>query len=185
MAKASSTSKAANSARKRESTGPGGQRGVEWRVEALRGKLIQMDRRQIFSTLPARRSAKEAIFTRKVGHTQCGVAADFARPGLRGSGAKAGTAGGRSTTPPRRCNTTRRKRFHGGLRRESLPRDCWFSIHARKMHPSLYDAKTMKPSVGMDYLMPIFTDAITRTTWNTCGWTLFAAGIRSRIIRSR
>ena len=35
-------------------------------------------------------------------------------------------------------------------------RDRWGLIHARKMHPSLYDAKTMKPSkLGMDYLLSL------------------------------
>jgi hypothetical protein len=37
------------------------------------------------------------------------------------------------------------------------------------MHPSLYDPKLMKPSkLGIDYLLPIFTDAIGETTWSTC-----------------
>ena len=40
-------------------------------------------------------------------------------------------------------------------------RDRWGLIHARYMHPALYDPKLMKPSkMGIDYLLPIFTDAI-------------------------
>ena len=56
-------------------------------------------------------------------------------------------------------------------------RDRWGLIHARKMHPSLYDAKLMKPSkLGMDYLMPIFTDAIGEDDMEHMRRTLFAPG---------
>ena len=44
-----------------------------------------------------------------------------------------------------------------------IVRDRWGLIHARQMHPALYDATLgpMKPSrVGIDYLLPIFTNAI-------------------------
>ena len=40
-------------------------------------------------------------------------------------------------------------------------RDRWGFIHARSMHPLFYDTKLMKPSqIGINYLMPIFTNAI-------------------------
>src|SRR6185503_13380982 len=40
-------------------------------------------------------------------------------------------------------------------------RDRWGLIHARNIDASLYDPKLMKPSsLGIEYLLPIFTDAI-------------------------
>ena len=40
-------------------------------------------------------------------------------------------------------------------------RDRWGHIHARPMHHSFYDPHLMKPSkVGIEYLLPIFTNAI-------------------------
>ena len=45
------------------------------------------------------------------------------------------------------------------------------------MDPSLYDAKLMKPSkLGIDYLLPIFTDAIGEDDMENMRQTLFAAG---------
>jgi 6-phosphofructokinase 1 len=56
-------------------------------------------------------------------------------------------------------------------------RDRWGLIHARKMHPSLYDAKLMKPSkLGMEYLQPILTDAIGLDDMEHMRRTLFAPG---------
>jgi len=50
-------------------------------------------------------------------------------------------------------------------------------IHARHIHPALYDAKLMKPSrMGIDYLLPIFTDAIDDDDAEHMRQTLFAAG---------
>ena len=40
-------------------------------------------------------------------------------------------------------------------------RDRWGLIHARQMHPAFYDPERMQPSrMGVDYLLPIFTNAI-------------------------
>ena len=56
-------------------------------------------------------------------------------------------------------------------------RDRWGLIHARQMHPALYDAKLMKPSrMGIDYLLPIFTNAIGEDDMEHTRQTLFAAG---------
>ena len=50
-------------------------------------------------------------------------------------------------------------------------------IHARRMHPLLYDPKLMKPSgTGIDYLLPIFTDAIGNDDMEHIRQTLFAPG---------
>ena len=56
-------------------------------------------------------------------------------------------------------------------------RDRWGLIHARQAHASLYDAKLMRPSrVGIDYLLPIFTDAIGEDDAEHMRQTMFAAG---------
>jgi 6-phosphofructokinase 1 len=45
------------------------------------------------------------------------------------------------------------------------------------MHPSLYDPVLMKPSrTGIDYLVPIFTDAIGEDDMEHMRRTLFASG---------
>ena len=61
----------------------------------------------------------------------------------------------------------------GGMRRPGL-------IPARKMHPSFNDAKRMKSSQLMDYLMPIFTDAIGEDDMEHRRRALFAAGTFSQ-----
>jgi 6-phosphofructokinase 1 len=56
-------------------------------------------------------------------------------------------------------------------------RDRWGLIHARKMHPALYDPNLMKPSkLGIDYLLPIFTDAVGEDDMEHTRRTLFAPG---------
>jgi 6-phosphofructokinase 1 len=56
-------------------------------------------------------------------------------------------------------------------------RDRWGLIHARYLHPAMYDPKLMKPSrLGIDYLMPIFTDAIGNDDAEHMRQTLFDPG---------
>src|SRR6266478_555573 len=56
-------------------------------------------------------------------------------------------------------------------------RDRWGLIHARYMHSALYDPKLMKPSrLGIDYLLPIFTDAIGNDDAEHMRQTLFDPG---------
>ena len=53
----------------------------------------------------------------------------------------------------------------------------WGLIHSRQMHPAFYDPNLMKPSrIGMDYLLPIFTNAIGNDDAEHMRQTLFAAG---------
>jgi ATP-dependent phosphofructokinase / diphosphate-dependent phosphofructokinase len=54
---------------------------------------------------------------------------------------------------------------HHGFHVADIPanalRDRWGHIHARQMHETFYDPKNLRPSrVGIDYLMPIFTNSI-------------------------
>ena len=56
-------------------------------------------------------------------------------------------------------------------------RDRWGIIHARRMHPSCYDPRLRKPSrLGIEYLPPIFTDAIGEDDMEHVCHTLFAPG---------
>ena len=56
-------------------------------------------------------------------------------------------------------------------------RDRWGLIHARRLHPSLYDPRMMKPSrIGVDYLLPIFTGAIGHDDAEHMRQTLFDQG---------
>jgi 6-phosphofructokinase 1 len=56
-------------------------------------------------------------------------------------------------------------------------RDRWGYIHARRLHPALYDPLLMRPSkMGIDYLLPIFTDAIGNDDAEHMRQTLFNAG---------
>jgi 6-phosphofructokinase 1 len=137
-----------------KSTDPAGNVVLSGASEALRSKLIQMIGDRYFQLYRRGETAKEAIFTRKVGHTQ---------------------RGGRPILFDRFYNAT--KGFYVEGYDANRFRDRWGLIHARKMHPSLYDAKMMKPStLGMDYLMPIFTDAIGEDDMEHMRRTLFAPG---------
>jgi hypothetical protein len=124
-------------------------------------------------------TAKEAIFTRKVGHTQRGgrpILFDRFYAALQGAKAVELLVEGRNNAVSvLQYNTT--KGFYVEGYDANRFRDRWGLIHARKMHPSLYDAKMMKPSkLGMDYLMPIFTDAIGEDDMEHMRRTLFAPG---------
>jgi hypothetical protein len=56
-------------------------------------------------------------------------------------------------------------------------RDRWGHIHARHMHPSFYDPKSMGPSkIGIEYLLPIFGDAIGYDDMEDTRLTLFDPG---------
>ena len=124
-------------------------------------------------------SAREAIFTRKVGHTQRG-----GRPILfdRFYGAQLGAKsvellleGGNNAMAILQYNPS--DGFHVQGYDANRLRDRWGLIHARTMHPSLYDPHLMKPSrAGIDYLMPIFTDAIGNDDAEHMRQTLFDPG---------
>ena len=124
-------------------------------------------------------SAKEAIFTRKVGHTQRGGRPIlFDRFYAAQLGAKAVdllVEGRNNAVSILQYNST--KGFHVEGYDANRFRDRWGLIHARCLHPSLYDPKLMKPSkLGIDYLLPIFTDAIGEDDMEHMRQTLFAAG---------
>jgi 6-phosphofructokinase len=162
-----------------KSTDPAGNVVLSGAAEALRTKLIQMIGDKYFQLYRRGDSAKEAIFTRKVGHTQRGgrpILFDrFYAAQLGAEAVNLLVEGRNNAVSVLQYNTA--KGFHVEGYDANRFRDRWGLIHARSMHPALYDPKLMKPSrMGIDYLMPIFTDAIGEDDAEHMRQTLFASG---------
>ncbi len=162
-----------------KSTDPAGNVVLSGAGDALRTKLIQMVGDRYFQLYRRGDSAKEAIFTRKVGHTQRGgrpILFDRFYAALLGSKAVELLLEGRNNAVSI-LQYNADKGFHVEGYDANRFRDRWGLIHARRMHASLYDPKLMKPSrMGIDYLLPIFTDAIGNDDAEHMRQTLFAAG---------
>jgi ATP-dependent phosphofructokinase / diphosphate-dependent phosphofructokinase len=104
-----------------------------------------------------------AIFTRKIGHTQRGgrpLRFDrFHAAQLGGKGVEMLVEGQNNSVAVLQWSRS------GGFYVDSIIgqmfRDQWGKIHARSVHPLMYDEKLMQPSaIGIEYLLPIFTSAI-------------------------
>jgi 6-phosphofructokinase 1 len=148
-------------------------------AEALRTRLIHMIGDRYFQLYRRSESAREAIFTRKVGHTQRGGRPIlFDRFYAAQLGAKAVdllVEGNNNCVSTLQFN--QQKGFHVEGYDANRLRDRWGHIHARRLHPALYDAELMKPSrLGVEYLLPIFTDAIGWDDAEHMRQTCFAAG---------
>jgi 6-phosphofructokinase 1 len=131
--------------------------------EALRQLLIEQFGDEYFRKYRRGDTAKDAIFTRKVGHTQRG-----GRPILFDR-FYAGELGGKAVEMLLEGHNNAVAVLQWSMKRgfylDSFDgngfRDRWGYIHARQMHPSFYDPEGMKPSrVGIQYLLPIFSTAI-------------------------
>jgi 6-phosphofructokinase 1 len=161
------------------STDPAGNVILSGAAEALRAKLIQMIGDRYFQLYRRGESAREAIFTRKVGHTQRGgrpILFDRFYAAQLGAKAVELLAEGRNNAVSI-LQYSPSKGFHVEGYDANRFRDRWGLIHARQMHPSLYDAKLMKPSrTGIEYMLPIFTDAIGEDDMEHLRQTLFAPG---------
>jgi 6-phosphofructokinase 1 len=161
------------------STDPAGNVALSGAAEALRAQMIQMLGDHYFQRYRRGESAREAIFTRKVGHTQRGgrpILFDRFYAALLGSKAVDLLIEGRNNAiSVLQYNADRG--FHVEGYDANRFRDRWGLIHARRMHPTLYDPLLMKPSkLGMDYLRPIFTDAIGNDDAEHMRQTLFDPG---------
>ena len=113
------------------------------------------------SAAPSRRKA--AIFTRKVGHTQRGgrpILFDrFYAAQLGGKAVDMLLEGQNNAIAILQWN--REQGFYVDSYDGNAFRDRWGLIHARHLHPSFYDEELMRPSkIGVEYLLPIFTNAI-------------------------
>jgi 6-phosphofructokinase 1 len=158
---------------------PAGNLALSGASEALRAKLIQMLGDKYFQSYRRGESAREAIFTRKVGHTQRGgrpILFDRFYAAQLGAKAVELLHEGRNNSVSV-LQYSKSKGFNVEGYDANRFRDRWGLIHARQMHPALYDSKQMKPSrLGIDYLMPIFTNAIGLEDMEHTRQTLFAAG---------
>jgi len=161
------------------STDPAGNVALSGASEALRSKLVELLGDAYFRAYRRGKSAKEAIFTRKVGHTQRGgrpISFDrFYAASLGSKAVELLVEGATNSVAVLQYASDKGFRVEGydGNRF----RDRWGFIHPRFMHPALYDSKLMKPSkVGIDYLLPIFTDAIGSDDTEHMRQTLFNPG---------
>jgi 6-phosphofructokinase 1 len=161
------------------STDPAGNVTLTGAAETLRSKMMQILGDRYFQRYRRGESAREAIFTRKVGHTQRGgrpILFDRFYAALLGAKAVDLLLEGRN-------NAVSVLQYHAdkGFYVEGYDanrfRDRWGHIHARRMHSALYDPVLMKPSrMGIEYLLPIFTDAIGNDDAEYMRQTLFDAG---------
>ncbi len=161
------------------STDPAGNLLLSGAAEALRATMIKTLGDGYFQQYRRGSSAREAIFTRKVGHTQRGgrpILFDrFYAAQLGSSAVDLLVEGRNNAVSVLQYDAT--QGFHVEGYDANRFRDRWGLIHARQMHPSLYDPQRMKPSrLGIDYLLPIFTGAIGYDDAEHMRQTLFDAG---------
>jgi 6-phosphofructokinase 1 len=145
------------------STDPAGNVILSGASEALRAALIRRLGDDYFTSKRRNESARAAIFTRKLGHTQRGgrpILFDrFHAAQLGGHAVEMLLKGMMNAVSI--LQYTRDRGFHLGEAHANDFRDRWGLIHARMMHPSFYDPAALRPSpTGIDYLMPIFTRAV-------------------------
>jgi 6-phosphofructokinase 1 len=162
-----------------KSTDPAGNVALTGAAEALRSLMIERLGDRYFQIYRRGSSAREAIFTRKVGHTQRGgrpILFDRFYAAMLGSQAVDLLVEGRNNAVSVLQYDSSRG-FHLQGYDANRFRDRWGHIHARKMHHAMYDPLLMKPSrLGIDYLIPIFTDAIGSDDAEHMRQTLFDAG---------
>lgn len=145
------------------STDPAGNKLLSGAAEALRQSLMERIGDDFFRSRRRGNSAREAIFTRKIGHTQRGgrpILFDrFYAAQLGGKAVDILVEGQNNAVSVLQWN--QKLGFHVSSFDGNGFRDRWGLIHARSMHPSFYDKQLMKPSrVGIEYLMNIFNGAI-------------------------
>ncbi len=169
------------------STDPAGNVVLSGASEALRHILIERLQDDYFTSKRRNESAKAAIFTRKVGHTQRGgppILFDrFYAAQLGGHAVDMLLEGQMNSVAI--LNWTNEE----GFKLDSIPanyfRDRYGLIHARKMHPSFYDPDLMKPShLGNEYLRPIFTNCIGPEDLVSMRQSLFDPGNLTRSYQS-
>jgi 6-phosphofructokinase len=162
-----------------QSTDPSGNVILSGAGDALRAKLMRMIGDKYFQLYRRAETASEAIFIRKVGHTQRGgrpILFDrFYAAQLGGKAVELLVEGRNNAVAILQHNEA--KGFHVEGYDANRFRDRWGHIHARYMHPSFYDRERMMPSqTGIDYMLPIFTDAIGEEDMEVVRTKLFAPG---------
>ena len=142
---------------------PAGNKILSGAADSLRQILIDQLGDKYFTSKRRNESAKAAIFTRKVGHTQRGgrpVHFDrFYAVQLGGQAVDLLLEGHANTVAI--LQWSREKGFYIDYVNSNDFLDRYGIIHARQVHPSFYDAERLRPSrVGVEYLAPIFSDAL-------------------------
>lgn len=167
----------------KSSTDPAGNVLLTGAAEALRQILIERLQDDYFTSKRRNESARAAIFTRKVGHTQRGgppILFDrFYAAQLGGHAVDMLLQGQMNAVAILQWSPTR------GFYLDSVPandfRDRYGTIHARKVHPSFFDPEIMKPSeLGNQYLEPIFTGCIGPEDMENLRQSLFDPGNLTR-----
>ena len=147
--------------------------------EALRLLLIEKFGDEYFRRHRRAESAKDAIFTRKVGHTQRGgrpIFFDRFHASMLGGKALDMLLEGQNNALAILQWSMDRGFYVDSFEGNGF-RDRWGLIHARQMHPSFYDPDLMRPSrIGVDYLLPIFTNAIGHADIEAIRQSVFDAG---------
>jgi 6-phosphofructokinase 1 len=147
--------------------------------EALRDLLIERFGDDYFRKHRRAESARDAIFTRKVGHTQRGgrpILFDRFHAAMLGGKALDMLLDGQNNAIAI-LQWSMKRGFYVDSFDGNAFRDRWGFIHARQMHASFYDPELMKPSrTGVEYLLPIFTNAIGQDDVEYIRQSLFDSG---------
>jgi 6-phosphofructokinase 1 len=161
------------------STDPAGNKVLSGAAEALRQILIHRLGDTYFTSKRRNESARVAIFTRKVGHTQRGgspVLFDaFYGAQLGGHAVDLLLEG--QVNAVSILQYDRERGFHVDAINANDFRDRWGVIHARQVHSSFYDRERLglsRPAV--DYLLPIFNNALGRDDMEAVRQGLFKPG---------
>ncbi|MFQ5733734.1 MAG: 6-phosphofructokinase [Planctomycetaceae bacterium] len=156
-------------------------------AEELCRRLIASLGDRYFRDLRRHQTAKAAIFTRKVGHTQRG-----GRP-IKFDRFHAAQLGGKTVEmlvgAYNNSVATLQWSEADGFTMDGIPsntlRDRWGVIHPRTVHHSMFDSHRFQPSkLGADYLQPIFSNAIGAEDMEQIIAELFAPGNLSRRYQS-
>ena len=158
------------------STDPAGNKVLSGAADALRQILIDRLGDAYFTTRRRNESARTAIFTRKVGHTQRGgrpVQFDRFYGSMLGGRAVEllieGKVNGVAV-----LQWSRDRGFYIDSVDANDFRDRYGLIHSRKVHPSFYDVESLRPSpMGVEYLVPIFDGALGPEDMEAVRQTLF------------
>ena len=146
------------------STDPAGNKTLSGAADAHRdGSLPNALGDTYFTSKRRNESARAAIFTRKVGHTQRGgrpIYFDRFYGNLLGGHSVDLMLDGHANGVAILQWNRERGFYIDGVHGNDF-RDRYGLIHARRVHPSFYDRERLRPSrVGIDYLLPIFNNAI-------------------------
>ncbi len=162
-----------------KSTDPAGNVKLSGAAEKLRAQLMTAIGDRFFQDQNRNIDARSAIFTRKVGHTQRGgrpVQFDrFYAAQLGGKAVDMLLEGQNNSIATLQWNEN--QGFHLASFAANKFRDRWGLIHARQLHPSLYDEEQMHISpAGVEYLLPIFSTAIGADDTEHIRQSLFDSG---------